>query len=160
MVKLLLVNSFFVVLFLFFFCCIFENILMISFFFLRFLLTISIFFFLGSLTMLSCILGSLDRVLLPKSIKAECAELSFAQIPNTYYNINASNNSFQANGTPYSITPGSYNLNDLLQAIATATNLEISYNDIPNLISFSNVTTFTLNFNVSLSICVHLFSGS
>ena len=99
------------------------------------------------------------RVLLPKSIKAECAELSFAQIPNTYYNINASNNSFQANGTPYSITPGSYNLNDLLQAIAT-TNLEISYNDIPNLISFSNVTTFTLNFNVSLSICVHLFSGS
>ena len=56
------------------------------------------------------------------------------------------------NGTTYNVAPGSYNLNDLLQAIVNLTNVAITYYDIPNLITISNTTAFTLNCNIPNSI--------
>ena len=43
------------------------------------------------------------RISLPKNFKPQCMELAFAQIPNTYYNINSTNDSFLLNGSPITV---------------------------------------------------------
>lgn len=95
------------------------------------------------------------RINLPKLINPICAELSFAQIPNTYYNINTSNNAIGTGVTTYFITPGCYSLTDLLQALATLLNSitpTITYDDITNKISISAPLAFTLDFTVPNSL--------
>ncbi len=95
------------------------------------------------------------RIKLAKLIQPTCMELDFAQIPNTYYNINLTNNKFALNSAPITVPPGCYNLTDLLQTLATLLNAitpVINYNDVTNLITISAPSNFTLDFGVTNSI--------
>ena len=98
---------------------------------------------------------------LQKPLKGSKAQISFCQIPNTYYNITTNNNSFNAGlgasvATNYQITPGNYTLNDLMIAIqnilAPLGTISVTFDTITELMTISNSVNFSLNFNVSNSI--------
>ena len=83
-----------------------------------------------------------------------CNSFSLAQlsIPLTFYNITATNNQFTINTNEYTLTPGCYNLNDLLQALANLVfanypNMVFSYNDVSSQITISNNAIFSLKFS-------------
>lgn len=94
------------------------------------------------------------RINIQKLVNPHCIELSFAQIPCTFYNINSTNNKFNIDDTIYQVPVGSYGLNDLLQAMADAVSgfLTVQYNDVTNKITLSASTTFTIDFTVANSI--------
>ena len=81
-------------------------------------------------------------------------KLVSAMIGNTFYNINSTNNSFDINGTTYTIPSGSYTLDELLQAMVlllngTYPNMTIAYNSVTSLITISNDANFTMNLQLS-----------
>jgi hypothetical protein len=95
------------------------------------------------------------RLNISKSLKPKCISLSFAQFPNTYYNITSRNNKIRVAGNIYSITPGTYNLGDLMQALANALvaeNIVVSFDDVIGRIIFSSSGFFDLDFTVDDSI--------
>ena len=92
------------------------------------------------------------RVALSRELNPHCIEVSFCQLPNTFYNITASNNNFLFNNVPQTITPGCYTLSEALTEFASVTGLTVGYNDITNLITISAGANFSLNFNVQNSI--------
>lgn len=95
------------------------------------------------------------RVNLSNSPVAKCnISLVHAQIPNTYYNIDSTNNAIQFGVSLYTINPGIYTLQDLLTAVANLTeDFTLSFNDITQRITITNtVGNFDLNLNIDNSI--------
>lgn len=91
------------------------------------------------------------RANLYKQLNPRCIELSFAQIPNTWYNVTLKNNRIWVDDVLYTITPGSYTLNDILQALANSTPLTFAYNDITNKILISGAAIFEIDFSLPFS---------
>lgn len=93
------------------------------------------------------------RVSLPKPIKVECAKLSSAQIPNTFYNVTANNNKITANSVNYGLSPGCYSLNDLTQALqallAPLGTVTVSYDNIAGFVTITNSVAFSLTFGAN-----------
>lgn len=91
-----------------------------------------------------------------------------ASIPMTMYNLDSFENSFTIGGTPYNVTPGSYNVRNLLETFKTtvesitgAGTLLTTYNSITNKVTltYSGVPTLiltsiakTLGFNTNTTI--------
>ena len=74
---------------------------------------------------------------LPYTINGIKCELVSLQMPNTYYNITNKNNALTINGSLTYVTPGNYNLIELMNAIPS---------QIPDILSVSfNTTTNVLN---------------
>lgn len=101
------------------------------------------------------------RINLDKPLKGSKAQISFCQIPNTYYNITTLNNQFYGYSnisTPIlqTIAPGSYTLNDLMAAIQNVLSflgtVTVTYDTIGGLITISNTSIFYLDFNTPNSI--------
>lgn len=92
------------------------------------------------------------RIMLQNEINPKCIEVSFAQLPNTFYNITAANNSFLYNAAPFAVTPGCYTLQEVLLEITNLTGLTIGYDDITNKITILSGVVFSLNFNVQNTI--------
>jgi hypothetical protein len=97
------------------------------------------------------------RLNVAKSLNPDCISLSFAQFPNTYYNITSKNNKFEASGSLYEVQPGTYNLGDLMQAFANllaADSVTVSFDDVIGriIISTTALPTLDLNFDVADSI--------
>lgn len=92
------------------------------------------------------------RLDLSKSVFAKCISLSFCQFPNTYYNVTNRNNAIKFGISTYTITPGIYNLIELLDAIAALTeNITCSFNDISQTITISNIAAFDIDLNIQNS---------
>lgn len=92
------------------------------------------------------------RVNLHKELHPQCIELSFLQMPNTFYNITLKNNRMWIDDTLFTVIPGVYTLNDLLQALATSTGLTFAYNDITNQVLISKNVIFAIDFSLPNSI--------
>lgn len=92
------------------------------------------------------------KVNLFKEINPCYAELSYALIPNTYYNITTNNNKFGINATTYTIPTGCYNLNDLLSEIVNLAAINIVYDDVKNKITISSNVNFLLDLNLNNSV--------
>lgn len=102
---------------------------------------------------------------LQKPLKGTRAQISFCQIPATYYNITSSNNKFNggaglSTATSYTVPIGCYNLQDLMSVIQNLLTpigiTTVTYNNITGLINITNVNPFSLNFNVSNTIAAVL----
>lgn len=97
------------------------------------------------------------RVNLSKPQKATKAQISFAQIPSTFYNITSKNNAFEGDSI-FTIDPGNYSLSDLLVALKNkldatyADTFTVSFDVITGLVTISAVLAFDINFNVPNSI--------
>lgn len=76
------------------------------------------------------------------------AKLSFAQIPSTYYNITNRKNQFQFNSVNYTVSPGNYNLNELISELTTLIGGTITFNVQSFLLSVAQPLNFDLNFNI------------
>lgn len=87
------------------------------------------------------------RIKLYKEVNPKCAELSYALIPNTFYNITSVNKNYGFNMVQQTIPEGCYTLNELLQYIANQTALTIAYDDITNNITISSNVDFSLDFS-------------
>lgn len=95
------------------------------------------------------------RLSVAKSLNPKCISLSFAQFPNTYYNITEKNNKLKINGNIYSIPPGTYTLSDLMQALAdalTPLNITVSFDDVKGRLTFNTPNLDLFDFNVDDSI--------
>jgi hypothetical protein len=80
-------------------------------------------------------------------------------IPNSFYNINTNNNQFELNSTVLTISPGNYNIKELISELNTQiksvdTHLTASYNSITSIVKIHHNSshTSTLNFDVDNSI--------
>ena len=79
-------------------------------------------------------------------------------LPNSHYNIDTHNNSFLVNNITKSVTPGNYNMSQLINTInvlISANNLVAAFNSITGLIKFTHSdsgNTTTIDFNTSNSI--------
>lgn len=83
-----------------------------------------------------------------KAIDAGIAELSFFSMPNTWYNITSDNNTLLMDTEPFSITPGCYDLNQLLTELQSVlVGSTIAYNDVLNLINISFGVAHVLDFS-------------
>lgn len=98
---------------------------------------------------------------LQKSLKGRKAQISYLQMPVTYYNVNSSNNTFTANivdapETIINVTPGSYNISDIINylqgALSFLGTVTVTLNPITFLFTISCNNIFYLNFNVNNSI--------
>ena len=98
---------------------------------------------------------------LQRSLKGQKAQISYLQLPVSYYNVTQNNNTFTANvvdaaETTINITPGSYNVSDIITALQTAMSflgtMTISLNPITFLFTISCNNIFYMNFNVNNSI--------
>lgn len=103
------------------------------------------------------------RINLQKSLKGSKAQISYAQLAATYYNITQYNNKINAGlgsnpSTLITITPGCYTLNELLQALQTDLSflgtVSITFSQITNLITISNSVAFSLDTNIENSLSV------
>lgn len=95
-------------------------------------------------------IASRATIQLKNAIKAECAELSYFSMPNTWYNITSYNNTFLFDGGTITIPAGSYDLNQLLaQVQSLLTGSTIAYNDVLNLVNITFAGAHTLDFSVS-----------
>lgn len=90
-----------------------------------------------------------------------------ASIPYTFYQINSSNNTLKysflnsdQNVYTINITPGNYNVNELITFLNTSfTNIVVSYNVKTNKLTFSNNTNTNFQF-LNASTCLTLFGFS
>ena len=65
-----------------------------------------------------------------------------AVIPGSFYNVNSNNNRIRIGSTTYTITPGNYNITELITAINAQTNtavlVSVAYNSITNKTTITN----------------------
>lgn len=97
---------------------------------------------------------SISQAQLKINRKIDCGELELLScvFPNTYYNIHNENNNIEIDSIIYTITPGAYELGQLLTELATVTSKSFAYNNITNKITISDGVAFTLNFNINNNI--------
>lgn len=81
-------------------------------------------------------------------------QLINVMLPNTYYNITnkIGNTTLTINGTPYSITPGNYDLSNIIAAYNAAISpsipgFNISFNIIASNLSITSTNPITINFS-------------
>jgi hypothetical protein len=73
-----------------------------------------------------------------------------AEIPNSFYVVNYTNNNIVINSVSYQIPVGNYNANTLITALnLLIPTYTITYNSITNRYTFTNSTTFTINLSSS-----------
>lgn len=96
-------------------------------------------------------LASNATIQLNKAIKAECAELSFFAMPNTWYNVTSYNNTFKLDASTITIPAGCYDLNQLLTQIQSLLppSTSIAYNDVLNLVNITYTSAHTMDFSIS-----------
>jgi hypothetical protein len=70
-----------------------------------------------------------------------------AEIPNSFYLINSTNNTIIVNSITYTIPPGNYNINSLMTAIKTVlpVGFTLTYNSTYLKYTFGYTTTFTIS---------------
>ena len=88
-----------------------------------------------------------SRIIINKCTRMK---LVSAELCNTFWNINNSNNSFIINSVIYTFPPGSYSLNDLLTAMGILLNttypsMTFAYNTLTSNITIANSSNFTLD---------------
>lgn len=91
------------------------------------------------------------KIKLNQAIDASCAELSFFQMPNTWYNVTENNNTFSHGEDTITVPPGSYDLNQLLTQVQSLlpSGTVILYNDVLNLINITLPAPQSLGFGSS-----------
>lgn len=93
-----------------------------------------------------------------KNIVEVFLSVNHAEIPNSFYLINETNNTLNINATSYQIPPGNYNaitlLNNIQSGILTSLAITGTYDLITNKYTFSSVAFFTL---LSTSTCQQFF---
>jgi hypothetical protein len=96
------------------------------------------------------------QVQLSKPVRANRAQISYAHIPNTYYNITNKNNKFLLNTVQQSMPPGCYSLNELIAELSIILNTigvsNITFNSISNLLTIGLDVNFSIDFNVDNSL--------
>jgi hypothetical protein len=96
------------------------------------------------------------KVNLATALKGSKAQISYAQIPNTYYNVTSKNNRFGVDDDLITIPPGAYSLNDLMSAISNALlpygTPTVTFNNITNLMTIALNVNFLLSFVMSNNI--------
>lgn len=89
-----------------------------------------------------------------KNIVEVFLSVNHAEIPNSFYLINETNNTLNINATSYQIPPGNYNaitlLNTIQSGILSTLNISGTYNNITNKFTFTSGAFFTL---LSTSTC-------
>lgn len=90
------------------------------------------------------------EIVLNKSVFAKCAELSYFQAPNTFYNVTSKNNTFLLNSATISITSGCYSLNDLFTEILSVLPVgsTLLYNEVTNQCELTFLAPATLDLTV------------
>jgi hypothetical protein len=69
-----------------------------------------------------------------------------AEIPNSFYVVNYTNNVIVINSVSYQIPVGNYNANNLITALLLLIpTYTITYNSITNRYTFTNTSSFTIN---------------
>lgn len=91
---------------------------------------------------------------LQKPLKGTKAQISFCQIPNTYFNITNSNNKFSYDDVPYTVSIGCYSLQELMNAIQNLLPVgsTVSYDSITGLIVITTINSISFDFAVNNSI--------
>lgn len=86
-----------------------------------------------------------------KTIRANCAELSYFMMPNTFYNITTANNTFILNGITQTVDPGCYSLNDLITELLSIlpAGTTILYSEVSNQIEINFLVASVLDFTIS-----------
>ena len=100
---------------------------------------------------------------LDESISRKKIKLKHFEIANSHYNVTSDNNKLELDSSAVSLTPGSYNLTNLMAHLDTqltasnSHNFTISYDNDTGYVTISSATgNFTLDFNVADS-CHNLF---
>lgn len=73
--------------------------------------------------------------------------ITHAEIPNSFYLVNATNNELVVNASTYTITPGNYNVLTFRTAITTflsGLGITITYDNVTNKYVFTSATSFTI----------------
>lgn len=70
-----------------------------------------------------------------------------AEVPNSFYIVNYTNNQFVLNSTTYTLTRGNYNVNTFIAMLLTIipVGYTLTYSSITTKITMSNASTFTIN---------------
>lgn len=82
-----------------------------------------------------------------KVVREIMLSVTHAEIPNSFYLVNATNNKLVVNASTYTITPGNYNVITFQTAISsflTGLGITLSYNLITNKYTFTSATSFTI----------------
>lgn len=82
-----------------------------------------------------------------KTVREIMLSITHAEIPNSFYIINTTNNTLVINSSILTIPPGNYNAINFQTAITsflTGLGITISYNLITNKYTFTSVTSFTI----------------
>lgn len=88
------------------------------------------------------------KIKLPHSLHYQHCELIYVMIPNTFYNITAANNTLLYNNIAYSVYPGNYNFDELIQTIIDIlpAGVGVKFDDTEGKLTIQNDTPFTLSF--------------
>jgi len=70
-----------------------------------------------------------------------------AEVPNSFYIVNYTNNQFVLNGTTYTLTRGNYNVNTFITMLLTIipVGYTITYNSATTKLTMANASSFTIN---------------
>lgn len=70
-----------------------------------------------------------------------------AEVPNSFYIVNYTNNQFVLNGTTYTLTRGNYNVNTFITMLLTIIPIgyALTYNSATTKITMTNASSFTIN---------------
>jgi len=82
-----------------------------------------------------------------KVVREIMLSVTHAEIPNSFYLVNATNNKLVINASTYTITPGNYNAINFQSAITsflTSLGITITYNIITNKYTLTSATSFTI----------------
>lgn len=82
-----------------------------------------------------------------KQVREIMLSVTHAEIPNSFYLVNSTNNTLVVNASTFTITPGNYNAINFQTAITsflTGLSISISYNIITNKYTFTSATSFTI----------------
>lgn len=94
----------------------------------------------------SKLLISLPDITLHEKIENVYFSVQHAEIPNSFYVINYTNNVISINSVLYTIPVGNYNANTLITALLILLpTINITYSSITNQYTFKSTTTFTIN---------------
>jgi hypothetical protein len=82
-----------------------------------------------------------------KIVREIMLSVTHAEIPNSFYLVNATNNTLVINASSFTIPPGNYNVLNFITAITSflsGLGISISYNSVTNKYTFSSLTSFTI----------------
>lgn len=82
-----------------------------------------------------------------KIVREIMLSITHAEIPNSFYTINSTNNKLIINSSTYTITPGNYNALTFQSAITSflsTLSITLAYNLVTNKYTFTSATSFTI----------------